>query len=281
MQSINRPVVETDVPARLDRLPWSRFHYAGRRRARHHLGARRARGHARRCGLRGAHRQPVAALHRGAGRPLGERLSRRRGARRALLRLARRPLGRRRLFFVTLGVYIAATGATALAGDFWTFMLFRFLTGAGIGGEYAAINSAIQELIPARYRGRTDLAINGSFWLGALCGAIGSTVLLDPSAGRPTSVGARRSDRRGARPRRAAAATYPAREPALAVHARARRGGRRGGRRHRGARVRSPPPTALPRLRIASAPRRASSLARPRHRACSAAIRAARCSGSC
>jgi MFS family permease len=89
-------------------------------------------------------------------------------------------LGRKRLFFVTLGVYIAATAATAFAQDFFTFALFRFLTGAGIGGEYTAINSALQELIPVRYRGRTDLAINGSFWLGALAGALGTTVLLEP-----------------------------------------------------------------------------------------------------
>jgi len=89
-------------------------------------------------------------------------------------------LGRRRLFFVTLGVYIAATAATALAQDFAAFALFRFLTGAGIGGEYTAINSALQELIPARYRGRTDLAINGSFWLGALAGALGTVILLEP-----------------------------------------------------------------------------------------------------
>jgi MFS family permease len=89
-------------------------------------------------------------------------------------------LGRKRLFFVTLAVYVAATGATALAPDFALFALFRFLTGAGIGGEYAAINSAIQELIPARHRGRTDLAVNGSFWVGAAAGALGSSVLLEP-----------------------------------------------------------------------------------------------------
>jgi MFS family permease len=89
-------------------------------------------------------------------------------------------LGRKRLFFVTLGVYIVATAATAFAQDFATFALFRFLTGAGIGGEYTAINSALQELIPVRYRGRTDLAVNGSFWLGALAGALGTTVLLQP-----------------------------------------------------------------------------------------------------
>ena len=90
-------------------------------------------------------------------------------------------IGRRRLFFITLAVYIAATAATAFAWDLWSFALFRCLTGAGIGGEYAAINSAIQELIPARYRGRTDLAINGSFWIGAALGAGGSVILLDPA----------------------------------------------------------------------------------------------------
>ncbi len=88
--------------------------------------------------------------------------------------------GRRRLFFLTLGVYILATGATALATDFTTFAVARFVTGAGIGGEYSAINSAIQELIPARYRGRTDLGVNGSFWVGAALGAIGSSLLLEP-----------------------------------------------------------------------------------------------------
>jgi MFS family permease len=88
--------------------------------------------------------------------------------------------GRRRLFFITLAVYLLGTAATALTTNFWMFALCRALTGAGIGGEYAAINSAIQELIPARYRGRTDLAINGSFWLGAMFGALGTVVLLAP-----------------------------------------------------------------------------------------------------
>lgn len=89
-------------------------------------------------------------------------------------------MGRRKLFFVTLGVYLVATAATAFSWDFWSFAFFRFLTGAGIGGEYAAINSAIQELIPARYRGRTDLAINGSFWVGALIASSTSHLLLQP-----------------------------------------------------------------------------------------------------
>lgn len=89
-------------------------------------------------------------------------------------------LGRRKLFFITLAVYIGATALTALSWNLWSFLLFRFLTGAGIGGEYSAINSTIQEFTPARYRGRVDLAINGTFWLGAALGALGSVVLLDP-----------------------------------------------------------------------------------------------------
>jgi MFS family permease len=89
-------------------------------------------------------------------------------------------LGRKRLFFITLAVYLVATAATALSWNLWSFALFRFLTGAGIGGEYTAINSTIQELVPARYRGWTDLVINGSFWIGAALGATGSIVLLSP-----------------------------------------------------------------------------------------------------
>src|SRR5207245_4474750 len=90
-------------------------------------------------------------------------------------------LGRKRLFFITLAVYLVATAATALSWNLASFALFRFLTGAGIGGEYTAINSAIQELIPARYRGWTDLVINGSFWIGAAVGAVASIILLDPA----------------------------------------------------------------------------------------------------
>ncbi|HET8746359.1 MAG TPA: MFS transporter [Ramlibacter sp.] len=93
-------------------------------------------------------------------------------------RLADR-LGRKRLFLVTLLVYMGATVATAFTNGFGAFALCRFLTGLGIGGEYAAINSAIDELIPARVRGRVNLAINGSFWIGAAIGAVVSLVLLD------------------------------------------------------------------------------------------------------
>jgi MFS family permease len=89
-------------------------------------------------------------------------------------------LGRKKLFFITLSLYLMATAATALSWDIWSYALFRFLTGAGIGGEYTAINSTIQELVPARYRGWTDLVINGSFWIGAAIGAVSAIVLLDP-----------------------------------------------------------------------------------------------------
>jgi MFS family permease len=94
-------------------------------------------------------------------------------------------LGRKKLFFITLSVYLLATAATAASWDIGSYALFRFLTGAGIGGEYAAINSTIQELVPARVRGWTDLVINGSFWVGAAIGAVGSLVLLDPAVINP------------------------------------------------------------------------------------------------
>ena len=88
--------------------------------------------------------------------------------------------GRKKWFLFTLMLYLAATVMTAFAWNLWSFMFFRFLTGAGIGGEYAAINSAIDELIPARRRGHTDLAINGSWWLGSAAGALLTIVLLNP-----------------------------------------------------------------------------------------------------
>jgi MFS family permease len=90
-------------------------------------------------------------------------------------------IGRRKLFFITLALYLTATAATALSWSVASYALFRFLTGAGIGGEYTAINSTIQELVPARYRGWTDLLINGSFWIGAAIGATAAIVLLDPA----------------------------------------------------------------------------------------------------
>jgi MFS family permease len=170
----------TDVPARLDRLPWSRFHrlvvtalgitwildglevtLAGSVAAalqispRLHLTAEQV-------GLTGSAYLIGAVLGSLFFGHLTDKL------------------GRKKLFSVTLGVYLVATAATAFSWNFESFLFFRFLTGAGIGGEYSAINSAIQELIPARLRGRIDLAINGSFWLGAAAGALVSVPLLDP-----------------------------------------------------------------------------------------------------
>ena len=97
-------------------------------------------------------------------------------------------LGRKMLFMITLGVYLIATVATAFSFSFIWFAACRFLTGAGIGGEYAAINSAIDELIPARARGWTDLAINGTWWVGTAVGAVLTTVLLNPNL-LPVDVG--------------------------------------------------------------------------------------------
>jgi MFS family permease len=87
--------------------------------------------------------------------------------------------GRKRLFLVTLGLYAGATLLTALSWSFGSLALLRALTGAGIGGEYAAVNSAVDELVPARLRGRIDLAINGTYWLGTVVGSALTLVMLD------------------------------------------------------------------------------------------------------
>jgi len=96
--------------------------------------------------------------------------------------------GRKKWFMITLLIYLVATVLTSFSWNLWSFMVFRFFTGAGIGGEYAAINSAIDELIPARARGHTDLAINGSWWLGSATGALLTLVLLNPAL-IPESLG--------------------------------------------------------------------------------------------
>ena len=102
-------------------------------------------------------------------------------------------LGRKRLFTLTVLVYLIATIACGLSWNFWSFALFRFFTGTGIGGEYAAVNATIQELIPARRRGFTDLVINGSFWLGAAIGALGLTSCWTRRSCRRRLAGARPS----------------------------------------------------------------------------------------
>lgn len=89
--------------------------------------------------------------------------------------------GRKKLFIITLAIYLVGSGVAGLATSIWFLYLFRFVAGLGIGGEYTAINSAIDELIPARYRGRVDIAINGTYWAGAGLGAFASLWLLDPA----------------------------------------------------------------------------------------------------
>lgn len=178
--AVAREVFTTDVPARLDRLPWSRFHWLvvvalGITWILDGLevtlvgslspaiaGADGLNLDAGQIGLAGSAYILGAVL----GALVFGRLTDR--------------WGRRRLFTITVAVYLVATMATGLSWNFWSFLVFRFITGAGIGGEYGAVNSAIQELIPARRRGYTDLAINGSFWVGAALGAMGSIVVLDP-----------------------------------------------------------------------------------------------------
>lgn len=177
----DQAVFETDVPARLDRLPWSRFHWL----VVLALGITWI--------LDGLEVTLVGSLAPVIASPKGLSLDARQvgltgsayilGAVLGALvfgRLTDR-FGRRKLFTITVGLYLLATVATGLSWNFWAFAAFRFLTGAGIGGEYGAVNSAIQELIPARRRGYTDLAINGSFWVGAAMGALGSIVVLDPN----------------------------------------------------------------------------------------------------
>jgi MFS family permease len=178
-------IVETSIPARLDRLPWGRFHSLvvtalGITWILDGLEVTLA------GALSGALKDP-AALHFSntdiglassaylAGAVLGA----------IFFGWLTDRLGRKKLFFITLSVYLVATAATALSWSVSSFCLFRFFTGAGIGGEYTAINSTIQELVPARYRGWTDLLINGSFWLGAAIGAGSAIVLLDPAVAGP------------------------------------------------------------------------------------------------
>src|SRR3954453_16634231 len=178
--------IRTQIPARLDRLPWSRFHWhvvaglgtvwildglevtivgsIGARLSEPGSGISITAG-----GIGAAASIYVAGACAGA-LFFGQLTDR---------------FGRKKLFLLTLALYIVATIATAFATSPLYFFIARFFTGGGIGGEYAAINSAIDELIPARVRGRGDLIINGSYWLGAAFGAVGSLVLLDTSIFAP------------------------------------------------------------------------------------------------
>jgi MFS family permease len=164
------------VPARLDRLPWTRFHWmivvglgvswvldgleiqivasAGYQDTLHMNSAQ--------VGLAGT----VYLIGEVVGALVFGRLSDK--------------LGRRNLFILTLAIYLVGSGIAGLAPAMWFFFIFRFIAGAGIGGEYAAINSAIDELIPSHYRGRVDIAINGTYWGGAAIGAVANIFLLNP-----------------------------------------------------------------------------------------------------
>lgn len=173
--------ITTDVPARLDRLPWSRFHTLvvvalGITWILDGLEVTLA------GAVSGALKEsPVLRFTNteiglaGAAYIAGAVV----GA--VLFGWLTDRLGRKKLFTLTVLVYLSATAATAFSWNVTSFILFRFMTGMGIGGEYTAINSTIQELIPARVRGWTDLVINGSFWVGAALGALGAIVLLDPA----------------------------------------------------------------------------------------------------
>jgi MFS family permease len=182
MASAARDTIETKIPGRLDRLPWSKFHWmvviglgtvwildglevtiVGS------IGDRLTEGGSG-IAIDASQIGTAAAFYVG-GACIG-----------ALFfgQLTDR-FGRKNLFLITLGLYIAATVVTAFSTTALFFFVCRFFTGAGIGGEYAAINSAIDELIPARVRGRVDLIINGSYWLGAAGGALVTVALLDTS----------------------------------------------------------------------------------------------------
>jgi MFS family permease len=173
-------IIETDIPARLDRLPWSRFHTLvvvalGITWILDGLEVTLA------GSITGALQQsPVLHFTEVEVGLVSTAYLVGAVAGALLFGYLTDRFGRRKLFMVTLGLYLISTAATAFSWNFASFALFRLLTGAGIGGEYAAINSAIQELVPARFRGRTDLAINGSFWLGAALGALGAVLFLKP-----------------------------------------------------------------------------------------------------
>src|SRR5881398_777777 len=176
----NGETIESYVPARLDALPWSRWHWlivvalgatwildglevtlAGA------LGGILTRPET--LGLTPA-RVGASATYYLAGAVAGA----------LLFGYATDRFGRKKLFFITLSVYLIGTALSAFSWNFWSYAFFRAITGAGIGGEYAAINSAIDELIPARVRGRVDLIINGSYWVGAAMGAGATLLLLNP-----------------------------------------------------------------------------------------------------
>ena len=187
MAGVETGTITTDIPARMDRLPWARWHWLvviglgtvwildglevtivgsmseALKPADTGLGLSSSD-----VGLAGAMYVAGACLGALVFGQLTDRF------------------GRKKLFLLTLGVYTVATVLTAFSMNPAWYFACRFLTGMGIGGEYAAINSAIDELIPAKYRGRVDVAINGSFWVGAALGSLLTIPLLDPNVVDPS-----------------------------------------------------------------------------------------------
>ncbi|HUY18321.1 MAG TPA: MFS transporter [Candidatus Binataceae bacterium] len=171
---------ETLIPARLDRLPWARFHWLlvvglgitwvldGLEITM--MGAVGA--VLQRPGVLGFDAAQIGFISSCylAGAVLGS----------LVFGYLTDRFGRRPFFFISLSIYLAGVGLTAISWNLASFAVFRFITGAGIGGEYAAVNSAIDELIPARLRGRIDLMVNGSFWLGAAAGSASTILILNP-----------------------------------------------------------------------------------------------------
>jgi MFS family permease len=188
MATAERQAITTNIPQRLDRLPWSRWHWL----IVTALGITWI--------LDGLEVSIVGALGPVLTHPMTLHLTESQVGLTASAYLTGAVCGafvfsyltdrqgRKKWFMITLVLYLVATVLTAFSWDLWSFMFFRFFTGAGIGGEYAAINSAIDELIPARSRGHTDLAINGSWWLGSAAGALLTLILLNPNL-IPESLG--------------------------------------------------------------------------------------------
>ncbi|MFI6996209.1 MFS transporter [Nocardia sp. NPDC050175] len=182
--------ISTDIPARLDRLPWSRWHWMvviglgsvwildGLEVTVVGSVASRLSEPGSGITITAAQVSGLAAAMYVAGAGCGA----------LFFGWLTDRFGRKKLFLITLAVYLFATAMTALSFSMWWFIAFRFLTGFGIGGEYAAINSAIDELIPRKYRGRIDIVINGTFWLGAVGGSLLSIVALNTNL-FPANIG--------------------------------------------------------------------------------------------
>src|SRR4051812_31002307 len=172
--------IETDIPARMDRLPWSKWHWMvifglGTVWILDGLAVTIVGAIGGRLSEKGSGLELTASQVGAAGSAY---IAGACGGALYFGRLADR-LGRKRLFMITLGVFLAGSVLTAFSMSFAWFLACRFVTGAGVGGEYSAIHSAVDELIPARVRGAVDLVIGGSYWIGTILGSLASLVLLD------------------------------------------------------------------------------------------------------